>query len=319
MALNLNKEGEEDKSSAPQPEKKSLNLSKEETKPVSKMNLSKDSNEPASKLNLSKEPIVPAKDNVTSEKKQVNLSKKESKPVSKLNLSKDPIEPLKDNVTSEKKESNLNTNTSKGTDNQPKKKSKTLFYSILGIVAIALVVFLFNNNKKGATGTSVSETTVSETPVAETTVSGTPVAETSVTETPVAETSVTETPVAETTVSETPVAETTVSETPVEQFESGTSIVSSPNDQQIKLIKDYLAKNASNKITLIGYASSEGDINFNKSLSEKRAQSMKDYLSSNGVEVAKILIEGAGIENPIGDNNTESGRKQNRRVEVKYK
>ena len=279
MALNLNKEGEEDKSSAPQPEKKSLNLSKEETKPVSKMNLSKDSNEPASKLNLSKEPIVPAKDNVTSEKKQVNLSKKESKPVSKLNLSKDPIEPLKDNVTSEKKESNLNTNTSKGTDNQPKKKSKTLFYSILGIVAIALVVFLFNNNKKGATGTSVSETTVSETPV----------------------------------------AETTVSETPVEQFESGTSIVSSPNDQQIKLIKDYLAKNASNKITLIGYASSEGDINFNKSLSEKRAQSMKDYLSSNGVEVAKILIEGAGIENPIGDNNTESGRKQNRRVEVKYK
>ena len=309
MALNLNKEGEEDKSSAPQPEKKSLNLSKEETKPVSKMNLSKDSNEPASKLNLSKEPIVPAKDNVTSEKKQVNLSKKESKPVSKLNLSKDPIEPLKDNVTSEKKESNLNTNTSKGTDNQPKKKSKTLFYSILGIVSIALVVFLFNNNKKGATGTSVSETTVSETPVAETTVS----------ETPVAETSVTETPVAETTVSETPVAETTVSETPVEQFESGTSIVNSPNDQQIKLIKDYLAKNASNKITLIGYASSEGDINFNKSLSEKRAQSMKDYLSSNGVEVAKILIEGAGIENPIGDNNTESGRKQNRRVEVKYK
>ena len=85
------------------------------------------------------------------------------------------------------------------------------------------------------------------------------------------------------------------------------------------MIKDYLAKNASNKITLIGYASSEGDINFNKSLSEKRAQSMKDYLSSNGVEVAKILIEGAGIENPIGDNNTESGRKQNRRVEVKYK
>ena len=85
------------------------------------------------------------------------------------------------------------------------------------------------------------------------------------------------------------------------------------------MIKDYLAKNAINKITLIGYASSEGDINFNKSLSEKRAQSMKDYLSSNGVEVAKILIEGAGIENPIGDNNTESGRKQNRRVEVKYK
>jgi len=291
MALNLNKEGDEDKSSAPQPEKKSLNLSKEETKPVSK-------------LNLSKEPIESAKDNVTSEKKQVNLSKKESKPASKLNLSKDPIEPLKDNVTSEKKESNLNTNTSKGIDNQPKKKSKTLFYSILGIVAIALVVFLFNNNKKGATGTSVSETTVSETPVAETTVS----------ETPVAETSVTETPVAETTVSETPVAETPVAETPVEQFESGTSIVNSTNDQQIKLIKDYLAKNASNKITLIGYASSEGDINFNKSLSEKRAQSMKDYLSSNGVEVAKILIEGAGIENPIGDNNTESGRKQNRIV-----
>ena len=298
MALNLNKEGEEDKSSAPHPEKKTLNLSKEETKPLSKMNLSKDSSEPASKLNLSKDSIVPAKDNVTLEKKQVNLSKKENKPASKLNLSKEPIEPVKDNVASEKNESNLNTSTSKVLDNQPKKKSKTLFYSIMGIVAIALGVFLLNN-KKGATDTSFAET--------------------SITKTPVAESSVSETPVAETSVAENPVAETPVAETPVEQFESGTSIVSSPNDQQIKLIKDYLAKNAINKITLIGYASSEGDINFNKSLSEKRAQSMKDYLSSNGVEVAKILIEGAGIENPIGDNNTESGRKQNRRVEVKYK
>ena len=275
MALNLNKEGDEDKSSAPQPEKKSLNLSKEETKPVSKMNLSKD-------------PIEPAKANLASEKNQVNLSKKESKPAGKLNLSKDPIEPAKDNAIAEKKESNLNTSSTKVLDSQPKKKSKTLLYSILGIVAIALVVFLFNN-KKGETDTSAVETSVTETPV-------------------------TETPVTENLVTEIPVVQTTV-----EQFESGTSIVSSPNDQQIKLIKDYLAKNASNKITLIGYASSEGDINFNKSLSEKRAQSMKDYLSSNGVEVAKILVEGAGIENPIGDNNTESGRKQNRRVEVKYK
>ena len=290
MALNLNKEGDEDKSSAPQPEKKSLNLSKEETKPVSKMNLSKD-------------PIEPAKANLASEKNQVNLSKKESKPAGKLNLSKDPIEPAKDNAIAEKKESNLNTSSTKVLDSQPKKKSKTLLYSILGIVAIALVVFLFNN-KKGETDTSAVETSVTETPVTETPVTETPVTETPVTETPVTENLVTEIPVVQTT---------------VEQFESGTSIVSSPNDQQIKLIKDYLAKNASNKITLIGYASSEGDINFNKSLSEKRAQSMKDYLSSNGVEVAKILVEGAGIENPIGDNNTESGRKQNRRVEVKYK
>ena len=203
MALNLNKEGEEDKSSAPQPEKKSLNLSKEETKPVSKMN-----------------------------------------------LSKDPIEPAKDNAIAEKKESNLNTSSTKVLDSQPKKKSKTLLYSILGIVAIALVVFLFNN-KKGETDTSAVETSFTETPVTETPVTETPVTETPVTETPVTENLVTEIPVVQTT---------------VEQFESGTSIVSSPNDQQIKLIKDYLAKNASNKITLIGYASSEVDINLNKSL-----------------------------------------------------
>jgi OOP family OmpA-OmpF porin len=165
----------------------------------------------------------------------------------------------------------------------------------------------------------MAETAVVESPAASTTVAETPTVATPVTEAPSAETPVTETPAIANPVAETPKVETSVAKNSIEQFASGTSIVSSPNNQKIKSIKDYLAKNANTKIILIGYASSEGDINFNKSLSEKRSQSMKDYLTSNGIDGTRISSQGGGIENPIGDNNTEAGRKQNRRVEVLFK
>ena len=67
---------------------------------------------------------------------------------------------------------------------------------------------------------------------------------------------------------------------------------------------------------IYGYASSEGDLSLNLKLAAERAESFKQYLISRGIAEGMITAVGKGIENPVATNDTESGRAQNRRVEV---
>ncbi len=99
-------------------------------------------------------------------------------------------------------------------------------------------------------------------------------------------------------------------------FNSGSSSFSNINeDVVIKWLK-YLKDNPAGKILVNGYSSSEGDLNFNNWLSEKRANVFKAYLVSKGGSSNSIIAIGKGIENPIGTNDNEEGRRQNRRVEI---
>lgn len=70
------------------------------------------------------------------------------------------------------------------------------------------------------------------------------------------------------------------------------------------------------QVIIKGHASSEGDLDFNQRLSQDRAISVADYLSQRGVSPARIRAIGYGISQPIASNETESGRMQNRRVEI---
>ena len=69
-------------------------------------------------------------------------------------------------------------------------------------------------------------------------------------------------------------------------------------------------------INVRGYASSEGDVNYNQRLSQARASSIGNYLMNRGVSGNRISAVGYGIANPIASNATEAGRMQNRRVEM---
>jgi OmpA-OmpF porin, OOP family len=82
-------------------------------------------------------------------------------------------------------------------------------------------------------------------------------------------------------------------------------------DTMVEFLKDSSLK----KIKLIGYSDSLGDSTYNKVLSLKRASAAKKYLVEKGVESSRIVMEGLGEVNPIGANDTETGRKENRRVE----
>ena len=71
------------------------------------------------------------------------------------------------------------------------------------------------------------------------------------------------------------------------------------------------------KISVQGYTDSRGTDAYNRALSERRAAAVRKYIVDNGATDAdKITSVGYGESNPIGDNATEKGRFENRRVEI---
>lgn len=71
-----------------------------------------------------------------------------------------------------------------------------------------------------------------------------------------------------------------------------------------------------NNIQVVGYTDNTGSRQYNMNLSQRRAQSVANYLMAQGVSSARISTLGAGPDNPVASNATAAGRQENRRVEV---
>jgi len=69
-------------------------------------------------------------------------------------------------------------------------------------------------------------------------------------------------------------------------------------------------------VIAIGHADSVGSDAYNQRLSVRRAESVKAYLVSKGVEANRVYTEGKGEKQPVADNKTKEGRAKNRRVEI---
>jgi outer membrane protein OmpA-like peptidoglycan-associated protein len=70
------------------------------------------------------------------------------------------------------------------------------------------------------------------------------------------------------------------------------------------------------KLAIEGYTDSTGSQDFNMKLSGQRADTVRQYLISQGLNPDSITSQGLGEANPVADNGTADGRKQNRRVEI---
>ena len=70
------------------------------------------------------------------------------------------------------------------------------------------------------------------------------------------------------------------------------------------------------KLQIEGYTDAIGSDEYNQTLSEKRAEAVRDYLVSSGVSMNNVAAQGMGKADPVADNSTAAGRKLNRRVEM---
>lgn len=70
------------------------------------------------------------------------------------------------------------------------------------------------------------------------------------------------------------------------------------------------------QIEVGGHADSRGSDEYNQDLSLQRAETVKRYLVEKGVAAEQLVVKGYGETQPVGDNETEAGRFQNRRVEL---
>ncbi|MDQ2644614.1 MAG: OmpA family protein [Myxococcota bacterium] len=70
------------------------------------------------------------------------------------------------------------------------------------------------------------------------------------------------------------------------------------------------------KIVVEGHTDSQGSAPFNQELSQRRAQSVRDYLVTRGIAGDRVVAQGFGLTRAIADNGSAEGRANNRRVEI---
>ena len=66
-----------------------------------------------------------------------------------------------------------------------------------------------------------------------------------------------------------------------------------------------------------GHTDARGRAEFNKTLSQRRAEAVRTALVSRGVAAERVIAEGFGPDKPLADNTSDEGRARNRRIEIK--
>jgi flagellar motor protein MotB/tetratricopeptide (TPR) repeat protein len=98
-------------------------------------------------------------------------------------------------------------------------------------------------------------------------------------------------------------------------FETGSFQLSASSLYELNRLVELLNKNPNLKLKVSGHTDNVGDAKANLALSENRAKSVVTYLESKGVARERLKSTGYGNTKPIAPNDTESGRKKNRRTE----
>lgn len=102
-------------------------------------------------------------------------------------------------------------------------------------------------------------------------------------------------------------------------FKTNEAILSELSFTELNMLVDYLKDNAQFSVEVIGHTDSIGNQNKNLILSMNRAKAVTDYLISKNIDKNRIIYFGCGGTRPIATNNTEDGRRLNRRVEFVIK
>jgi outer membrane protein OmpA-like peptidoglycan-associated protein len=99
-------------------------------------------------------------------------------------------------------------------------------------------------------------------------------------------------------------------------FDTGKSDLRSEAREALAKLSGIVLNYPSLRLTIEGHTDSTGGAEFNQTLSEKRADAVRDYLVSQGLGAGSLSAQGLGMDEPVADNSTAEGRQRNRRVEI---
>lgn len=99
-------------------------------------------------------------------------------------------------------------------------------------------------------------------------------------------------------------------------FEFDSGVLKTESYMVLDNIVREMQKDPSANFIINGHSSVEGTAEYNQSLSEDRANAVKLYIVNAGVPSENLSTRGFGASKPVASNDTESGREQNRRVEI---
>lgn len=101
------------------------------------------------------------------------------------------------------------------------------------------------------------------------------------------------------------------------KFETGSDRLTADGQQQLAVVVPSVKACTGVTLLVIGHTDNTGTDAINKPLSENRAKTVAAYLVSQGIPADSVTSEGVGASEPIASNDTEAGRAQNRRTEIK--
>ncbi len=102
-------------------------------------------------------------------------------------------------------------------------------------------------------------------------------------------------------------------------FDFDKSEIRSADSAVLEAAVEELKETPEARVRITGYTDSIGTVEYNETLSIRRANAVKDFLVHSGVDADRLEAAGEGVTNPVASNETREGRAQNRRVELEVR
>lgn len=99
-------------------------------------------------------------------------------------------------------------------------------------------------------------------------------------------------------------------------FETSSAELTADSRRVLDDVVDTLNRHLEIKAEIAGYTDNRGSARLNQSLSQRRAESVRNYLVGKGIAADRLTAKGYGEADPVADNNTTAGQAENRRVEL---
>jgi len=100
-------------------------------------------------------------------------------------------------------------------------------------------------------------------------------------------------------------------------FDFNKSTLKETSFKTLDELAEFMKIKTSMVIEIAGHTDNVGDSTYNKTLSQARAESVRDYLIKKGISAGRLIAKGYGDKQPIATNDDEAGRQQNRRTEIR--